>query len=384
PDGRRVDVQLKGSGRTPYSRGGDGRAALGPMLREHLISEAMHGLGIPTTRSLAVVATGEPVYRETELPGAVLTRVASSHLRVGTFEYAARFLGPDAVKALADHAIARHFPECLNADRPYQAFWNGVAQRQTELIAAWMGVGFVHGVMNTDNAAIAGETLDYGPCAFLDAYDPATVFSSIDQFGRYAYGQQSAIARWNVARLAETMLPLFDETPADALAWAQDAVDALEAKMHAAWEQVMRRKLGLHNQASTDGELIHDLLAWMHESNLDFTNTFRSLPVASDDLANATGAFATDTFRAWHARWRSRWTDPAAVKSLMRKSNPALIPRNHRVEAALSAAVNEGEFTQFDRLLDVMQSPYDDQPQHADLQEPAPETDPPYRTYCGT
>ncbi|MEM8784188.1 MAG: YdiU family protein [Planctomycetota bacterium] len=384
PDDRRVDVQLKGAGRTPYSRGGDGKAALGPMLREHLIGEAMHGLGIPTTRSLAVIVTGEPVYRETELPGAVLTRVADSHLRVGTFEYAARFVGPDAVQALADYAIARHFPEVRDADRPYRALWEAVARRQAELIARWMGVGFVHGVMNTDNVAIAGQTLDYGPCAFLDAYDPAAVFSSIDQFGRYAYGNQPTITRWNLARLAEALLPLFDETPEAALAWAQEAVDGLERTLFDAWLNEMRKKLGLDGTDEGDEALINDWLSWMQADKLDFTNTFRGLSAALVDTPDTDACFASEPFRAWQARWLDRIADRTATAERMRQHNPAFIPRNHRVEAALDAAVQNGDLDPYRRLLAALARPYDDQPKHDELREPAPANAPPYRTFCGT
>ncbi|MEM1444471.1 MAG: YdiU family protein [Planctomycetota bacterium] len=384
PDGRRVDIQLKGSGRTPYSRGGDGKAALGPMLREYIIAEAMHGLGIPTTRSLAVVATGQPVYRETELPGAVLTRIASSHLRVGTFEFASRFAGPDAVRALADYAIARHFPEVRAAEHPYRALWQAVAERQAGLVAQWMGVGFVHGVMNTDNVSIAGETIDYGPCAFIEAYEPATVFSSIDQFGRYAYGQQPAIARWNLARFAETLISLFDEIPDRALAWAQEAVDGLEATMQSAWLAVMGRKLGLERAETSDETLVNDWLAWMRRHHLDFTNTFRAFGESPQRFMDGLAGEPAAEFREWHERWSKRISDPSAARKIMQEANPVYIPRNHRVEAALIAAAEHGDLSPFHRLTAVLRRPFDKQPEHADCRDPAPLSDPPYRTFCGT
>ncbi|MEM9752312.1 MAG: YdiU family protein [Planctomycetota bacterium] len=384
PKGERVDIQLKGSGRTPYSRGGDGKAALGPMLREYLISKAMHGLGIPTTLSLAVATTGERVFRETDLPGAVLTRVARSHLRVGTFEFAARYLGGNAVRSLADYAIARHFPGLAEANQPYRELWLAVAARQTELIARWMGVGFVHGVMNTDNVSIAGETIDYGPCAFMDAYDPATVFSSIDQLGRYAYGQQPAITRWNLARFAEALLPLFDDKPDDALVWAQEAVNQLEAKVHSAWLSVFRVKLGLPGETPDDEALIKDWLALLHRHRLDFTNSFRHLGESPDQIAKASNREANAEFAAWYERWRQRIKDPEAARRVMRRNNPALIPRNHLVEKALHDAAEEQDLAPLRRLLDVLCHPYKDQPQYADLCQPAPPTDLPYRTFCGT
>ncbi len=387
PAGERFDVQLKGAGQTPYSRGGDGRAAVGPMLREYLIGEAMHGLAIPTTRSLAVTTTGETLQRVTPLGGAILTRIAESHLRVGTFEYAAQYDGPDAVKTLADYAIDRHYPELREAEHRYRELWLAVAQRQAELVARWMGIGFVHGVMNTDNVSIAGQTIDYGPCAFIDAYDPATVFSSIDRFGRYAYGNQPAITQWNLARLAEVLIPLFDEDPTQGLAWAREAVDDFSARFRDAWLGVMRRKLGLFDAEPDDDDLVRDLLTSMKEHRADFTNTFRALAHAADDASHVP-ALLMPSISGWLDRWSQRRArephDARASRALMLRSNPAYIPRNHRVEAALAAAVAQEDFTPFDRLLGALANPYEDQPEHDALREPAPTTDPPYRTYCGT
>jgi serine/tyrosine/threonine adenylyltransferase len=368
--GRRRDVHLKGSGRTPFARGGDGKAAVGPMLREYLVSEAMHGLGIPTTRSLAVVATGEPVHREEgALPGAVLCRVAASHLRVGTFQFAAATGDRDVLRALADHAVARHHP-----DGGYLELYRHVVHAQASLIARWMLVGFVHGVMNTDNTTISGETIDYGPCAFMDAYDPATVFSSIDHRGRYAYGNQPGIAQWNLARLGEALLPLIDDD-ADAAVEAATAVlgefaDAYQQH----WGEGMAAKLGL---TTPDPQLAADLLELLHAQHVDFTGFFRAL------AAGAARALFTDpaAFDAWAAR-RSGLLPPDPVPA-MNRVNPVYVPRNHQVEAALTAAT-EGDLTPFHRLLDAVTSPYDERPGLEDHTGPAPAGGAPHVTYCGT
>ncbi len=379
PRGKRWDLQFKGSGRTPYSRRGDGRAALGPMLREYLISEAMHAFGIPTTRSLAIVKTGEPVYRETVLPGAILTRVAASHIRVGTFEYAGAFHGPDAVRALADYAIDRHYPSVRNDPNPYVAFLNEVITRQANLIAQWMCFGFIHGVMNTDNMLVSGETIDYGPCAFMDYYDPATVFSSIDRNGRYAYGNQPPIAHWNLARLAETLLPLFDQDESRAIEIAKEVLDRFESKYLENWFSGMAAKLGISSLDDKDRTLILDLLRLMHERQMDFTNTFVSL----------TQGESIDLPAEWISRWnacrQAQTISREDSQKLMQKTNPRIIPRNHLVEAALSAAVEQQDLTPFNNLLTVLQSPFGaatDLP--AKYFEPAPRGGAPYQTFCGT
>jgi uncharacterized protein YdiU (UPF0061 family) len=375
PAGDRVDLQLKGSGQTPFSRRGDGRAALGPMLREYLISEAMHALGIPTTRSLAVVTTGEPVFRETPLQGAILTRVAASHIRVGTFQYAAAKGGPAAVKALADYAIARHFPKLDESDHPYLALLKAVMDRQALLVARWMGVGFVHGVMNTDNVSICGETIDYGPCAFMDAYDPATVFSSIDHQGRYAYGRQPQVAEWNMARFAEALLPLLHESEQEALNIAKAALDTFPESFHKAWMNYMRAKLGLFNEEEGDEGLVKDLLTQMHQHQADFTNTFRALSTEPPEFLSE-----------WSVCWRERLQrQPQSLETAharMDAHNPAIIPRNHRVEEALEAAVDRADVSLFNKLLAVLRSPYEMPP--GDYHQPPPPTFGRYKTFCGT
>lgn len=358
PDGRRFDLHLKGSGRTPYSRGGDGKAALGPMLREFLVSEAMHALGIATTRSLAVVATGEGVARERVYPGAVLTRVASSHLRVGTFQYAAALRDEAALRTLVDYAIRRHAPESADAARPALALFDVVAARQIALVAEWMRVGFIHGVMNTDNMAISGETIDYGPCAFMDDYDPTTVFSSIDRMGRYAFANQPRIAVWNLARFAETLLPLFDDDTGKAVAIAQERVDAFGPRFRKAWVAMMRRKLGLVSQQDEDGALADDLLVWMQAARADYTNTFRAL--ADDETQGA--PFESAEAQHWLARWRARQArdgvDADAARAAMQAANPVVIPRNHLVETALADAQERGDLDAFNALLGVLAKPY--------------------------
>jgi uncharacterized protein YdiU (UPF0061 family) len=373
PDGQRHDLQLKGSGKTPFSRGGDGKAAIGPMLREYLISEAMHALGIPTTRALAVVATGEDVWRETKLPGAVLARVAASHLRVGTFQFFAARGDTAQVKALADHAIARHYPELAGSGAPYLAFLDAVIAAQARLIAQWMGVGFIHGVMNTDNMAISGETIDYGPCAFMEGYAPGTVFSSIDHQGRYAYANQPLILGWNLARLAETLVPLLDPDQDKAIDLANDRLTGIAGHYRAEWLTVMRRKLGLVGEDDGDGALADDLLAAMQGA--DWTLTFRRL----GDEARLRPLFDDFTaMQAWLPRWRARAGE--GVSARLAEANPAVIPRNHKVEEALTAATG-GDMAPFHALLAAIQSPFDEAEA---FMLPAPTGFGSYVTYCGT
>lgn len=375
--GRRRDVHLKGSGRTPFARGGDGKAAVGPMLREYLIGEAMHGLGIPTTRALSVVATGERVLRETALPGAVLCRIAASHLRVGTFQYAASTGDRDLLRALADHAVARHYPDAGGAANPYLELYRRVVEAQARLVARWMLVGFVHGVMNTDNTTISGETIDYGPCAFMDAFDPATVFSSIDHGGRYAYGNQPGIAQWNLARLGETLLPLIDENT-DAAVEVATAVLGEFADVYArSWDEGMAAKLGLPAPAP---ELVADLLELLHTQRVDFTNFFRALSAGT-----ARTLFGEpEAFDAWAARRDVLLpADRAGVAAAMDRVNPAYIPRNHLVEEALTAAT-AGDLAPFERLLDVVLAPFTERPGLEEYAMPAPSGGAPHVTYCGT
>ena len=391
-DGRRRDIQLKGSGKTPFSRMGDGKAALGPVLREYLISEAMHALGIPTTRALAAVLTGEPVYREDLLPGAVLTRVATSHVRVGTFQYFAARRDDEAVKHLADYVIDRLYPELKTAEQPYLALLETVAERQAALVARWLQVGFIHGVMNTDNMAISGETIDFGPCAFMDAYDPATWFSSVDQGGRYAYANQPAIAQWNLARLAEALLPLLDQETDKAVDAANGVIGGFGARFGTHWLAGMRRKLGLTAEEDEDRPLVGALLDAMQAGRADFTLTFRRLADAAatpGELDAVRVLFAeTEAFDRWAVSWRERLArDPSSAAdraALMQAVNPAFIPRNHQVEAALAAAVEKDDLAPFERLVQVLARPYDDQPDAAAFTLPAPPSDRPYRTFCGT
>ncbi|WP_040208904.1 protein adenylyltransferase SelO [Neobacillus jeddahensis] len=385
PKGERFDLQLKGSGRTPYSRGGDGRAALGPMLREYIISEAMHGLGIPTTRSLAVVTTGETIMRETPLPGAILTRIAASHIRVGTFQYAVKWGSVEELRTLADHTIQRHYPEVEGDKNRYLSLLKEVIKRQAALIAKWQLVGFIHGVMNTDNMTISGETIDYGPCAFMDQYDPATVFSSIDREGRYAYGNQPYIGGWNLARFAETLLPLLHDEQDQAVKLAQDAISDYMKLYHANWLEGMRAKLGIFDKETDDEVLIADLLTLMEKQRADYTNTFRALSFVKPE---GTGIFAHPEFANWHERWLSRLErqnkPKDAVQELMQSSNPAVIPRNHRVEEALEAAVEKGDYSVLERLLNVLSTPYANTPDQAEFCILPTPTTVPYRTYCGT
>ncbi|MCE9532802.1 MAG: YdiU family protein [Planctomycetes bacterium] len=384
PHGRLVDIQLKGAGRTQFSRGGDGRAALGPMLREYVISEAMSALGIPTTRSLAVVTTGESVYRTSELKGAVLTRVAASHIRVGTFQYLAARRDEPSLRVLADFAIDRHYPELAEAPRKYFDFLRAVADRQASLIAQWQLVGFIHGVMNTDNMAISGETIDYGPCAFMNIYSPATVFSSIDHAGRYAYGNQPAIAQWNLARFAETLLPLLDPDQEKAIAIALEVLGEFSAMFERYSLAGMRKKLGLQTNEAEDVEIIQSLLDWMQKSKADFTNTFRDL--SSEELPVG-DRYLDPEFQTWHARWQQRLDrdglPSTSIYATMRAVNPAVIPRNHRVEEALSAAEDAEDLSVLHRLLAVLSSPYEVSAETAPYQAPPPD-DRNYRTFCGT
>ena len=388
--GRRRDVQLKGAGRTPFSRGGDGRAALGPVLREYLVSEAMAALGIPTTRALAAVTTGEPVRRETMLPGAILARIASSHIRVGTFQYFAAREDIDALRLLADHVIARHYPAAADAERPYRALLDAVIAAQAALVARWLLVGFIHGVMNTDNMSIAGETIDFGPCAFLDAYDPATVFSSIDHAGRYAYGNQPRIAHWNLTRLAETLLPLLSPDPDAAIEEAKAALAGFGPAFQRAYAGGLGRKLGLDEPADGDAELGDAILAAMGAAGVDFTLFFRALARAADgDDEPARSLFADPAaFDAWAARWRARIDRepraPGARRAAMEAVNPAFIPRNHQIEAMIAAAVDHGDFAPFDTLLAVLAQPYRDQPEAAHLAAPPQPHERVLATFCGT
>ncbi len=391
-NGQRRDVQLKGSGRTPFSRGGDGKAPLGPVLREYLIGEAMHGLGIPTTRALAAVATGEPVMRETPLPGAVLTRVAASHIRVGTFQFFAARRETEKVQQLADYVIARHYPELSKEELPYLAFFDAVANAQAALIARWMQVGFIHGVMNTDNMTISGETIDYGPCAFMDAYVPGTVFSSIDEGGRYAYANQPLIAQWNLTRFAECLLEIAHPEEEEAMRLLIDSVKTFPEIYLGHWLSGMRAKIGLLTEEEGDLDLVNTLLSAMAEQGADYTLVFRKLSSAveagSDDAAVLALFEDPVAFEHWLGLWRTRLARediaPEARASAMDVVNPIYIPRNHKVEEALSAAVNDDDLAPFEKLLDVFQSPFTEVAGLEAYGEPAPKTAAPYRTFCGT
>jgi uncharacterized protein YdiU (UPF0061 family) len=388
--GVRRDVQLKGSGRTPYSRGGDGRAALGPVLREYVVSEAMAALGIPTTRALAAVATGEVVIRETLLPGAVLTRVASSHVRVGTFQFFAVRGDVEGVRLLADHVIARHYPEAARSERPYRALLESVVRAQAELIAKWMLVGFIHGVMNTDNTSIAGETIDYGPCAFMDAYDPQAVFSALDRHGRYAYFRQPAIGEWNLTRLAECLLPLLSDDTDAGIAEAEQTLDAYLPLFERAYQGGLRRKFGLLTELEGDAELGRDLLLAMGTEGADFTLTFRRLSdAASGQDDGVRGLFTNPSaYDEWVSRWRHRLaqepTDAATRRAAMLGANPAFIPRNHRVEAVIRAAVDEDDFAPFHELVTALSNPFEDQPAFARYTDPPADHERVLQTFCGT
>jgi uncharacterized protein YdiU (UPF0061 family) len=398
--GQRRDIHLKGSGRTPFARGGDGKAAVGPMLREYVIGEAMHALGIPTTRALAVVATGEQIVRDTPLPGAVLTRVAASHLRVGMFQYSAANGGPELVRRLANHAIARHYPDL--SDEPstdvghnrYLAFFEAVLDAQARLIAKWMSVGFIHGVMNTDNVTISGETIDYGPCAFMDAFDPATVYSSIDHAGRYAYGNQPVVAQWNLARLAETLLPLVDPDKDAAVDKATTVLQSFPERYGNHWTREIQAKIGLAEHSIDDAALIDDLFSLLQTQRVDLTSFFRALGSAVLDDHSATHSLLHDTtaFESWSTRWKNQLDtqhstrpllDRTAVAAAMNATNPIYVPRNHKVEEALSAAVS-GDLEPFSTLVDLVSHPFVEQPNRADYASPAPDSFGPYRTFCGT
>jgi len=376
--GRRRDIQLKGAGQTPFSRRGDGRAALGPVLREYLVSEAMNALGIPTTRALMAATTGERVYRDDVLPGAVLTRVAASHIRVGTFQFFAVRQDAEALAALIEHVIARHYPDLLTAENKALALLDAVMEAQARLVARWVQVGFIHGVMNTDNMAVSGETIDYGPCAFMDAYDPGTVFSSIDTYGRYAYANQAPIAQWNLARLAETLLSFLHENREEAIRIATERIESFPAIYTRHWLGGFRKKIGLVSEEDGDLDLIQGMLDAMQMARADFTITFRALSNGGEPAALAD----------WLPQWRARLArDPQTAderQALMRSVNPAYIPRNHRVEAMIRAAVEEQDYGPFQEMLGVLMSPYAEQPGAEKYAEPPGEDEAVYRTFCGT
>lgn len=385
PSGKRVDIQLKGAGRTPYSRRGDGRATLGPMLREYIISEAMYALGIPTTRSLAVVTTGESVIRQTEEQGAILTRVAASHLRVGTFQYASNWGTKEDLQALADYALERHFPEADGVENKYLYLLQEVIKRQAKTVAAWQLVGFIHGVMNTDNMTISGETIDYGPCAFMDTYNPETVFSSIDHQGRYAYGNQPRMAAWNLARLAEALLPLLDSDVDLAIKLGQDAIAQFAEHYQQHWLAGMRRKLGLFNEEVEDLGLVQGLLSMIQQYKSDYTNTFLAL---TRQQAKDTDLYRSSEFTEWYKAWQDRLGRQKETKEgayqLMKKSNPAIIARNHRVEEALEAVTKHDDYSVMERFLEVLSAPYaHSEKQMAYMTLPKP-SQCPYQTFCGT
>lgn len=380
---KRFDIQLKGAGRTPYSRNGDGRATTSAMLREYLISEAMHGLGIPTTRSLAVVGTGDEVYREYVSEGAVLTRVASSHIRVGTFQFASKYLPKDELGAFCDYVIERHYPEVANEANAPLAFLRKVQDIQIDLIVDWMRVGFIHGVMNTDNMSIPGETIDYGPCAFMNAYNPATVFSSIDRNSRYAYGNQPSIAQWNIACLASALIPIIHEDKEEAVKLCQEIINEFPVIYEERWAKMMCTKLGILEEQEDDAALIKDLLHWMEANKVDFTNTFLQLLKPKNEHI---GIYGQVDFQAWFTRWEERVSTYAweEVCSLLNTFNPKFIPRNHLVEDALHQAANLNDYGLFHRLLEVLQAPYEEHEGYDDFQEPPRDGDEGYQTYCGT
>ena len=381
---KRFDIQFKGSGKTPYSRNGDGRAALGPMLREYIVSEAMHSLGIPTTRSLAVVKTGENVIRETPLPGAILTRVAASHIRVGTFQYVTATEDEKNLKTLFDYTIDRHYPKIKDSKTPAIDLLKIVMEKQIKLVVDWMRVGFIHGVMNTDNMAISGETIDYGPCAFMDAYDPETVFSSIDHNGRYAYFNQPGITKWNLARFAETLLPLIDKNKDKAIKIVTEIINNFGEIYKKNWLEMMRKKLGLIGEKNNDEKLINDLLSLLHEQKADYTNTFCSL--MNEDVQNDK-IFNNKEFIDWHQKWKeclakNNNSTEESLK-LMRSVNPIVIPRNHKVEEVLEAA-NKDDLNPFHDFLKVLEKPYENQIKNNNYQSPAPPSEKKYQTFCGT
>lgn len=389
-NGRRYDIQLKGSGRTAYSRGGDGKAGLGPVLREYILSEAMYAMGIPTTRALAAVATGETIMRDKPLPGAVFTRVASSHIRIGTFQYFASRSESNKVKQLADYVIARHYPKLELTDNPYLKLLECVSNAQACLVAQWMLIGFIHGVMNTDNMTVSGETIDYGPCAFMDRYDPETVFSSIDRYGRYAYKNQPVIAQWNLARFAETLLPRIDSNQDKAIDLATQCVNQFPKIYSTKWLQGMGEKIGIDNIKEDDSDLVNDLLAEIHEHRIDYTNLFRDLAryLSNEDNDVYTHFANTLKFEQWLTRWRLRLDQQSLTHEqsveLMNKVNPLYIPRNHKVEEALEAAISHQDFSKFESLLEVLSEPYQWQANRESYAQPAPGEFADYKTFCGT
>ena len=386
PDGKRFDIQLKGSGKTRFSRGGDGRSPLGPVIREYVVSEAMHALGIPSSRALAMVATGETVLRDRPLPGGVLTRVASSHIRVGTFEYFAARGETDSLRLLADHVMARHYPGCRDAENPYADLFARIAERVAGLVAQWMGVGFIHGVMNTDNTSVAGETIDFGPCAFLDGYDPSAVFSSIDHQGRYAFDNQPAIARWNLSSLGGCMVPLLDPDEDRAREMAGEVLDGFPDLFRERFHRVMARKIGIESGDAGDFGVVDELLRLMHRDRVDFTLAFRLLAV---DEARFAGLFrdrdgATAWLETWRGHLRGHNVGPESARSVMRAANPAYIPRNHRVEQAIRAAEDHGDFSLTHRLVEVGERPYEDRPEFAEYADPPEPHEVVRQTFCGT
>ena len=382
---KRYDIQFKGSGKTPYSRNGDGRAALGPMLREYIISEAIHNLKIPTTRSLAVVKTGENVIREKNLEGAVLTRIASSHIRIGTFQYACISKDKNDLKALFDYTIERHYPHIRNFKFPAIELLNIVTEKQIDLIIDWMRVGFIHGVMNTDNVAISGETIDYGPCAFMDTYDPRTVFSSIDYYGRYAFFNQPSIIKWNLEKFAEALIPLIDTDSNKSIEMAKEILKDFDTKFKKCWFKMMRKKLGLKGEESKDENLIAELLSWMHQNKADYTNTFCHL---MDDLIQKNKFFENKEFNYWKQQWKNRsklyGNSPEKSLQIMHEANPLVIPRNHLVEEALNAATENNDLTKVKELLKILKDPYKNKSNIDHYQStPIPGKER-YKTYCGT
>lgn len=388
PQGKRFDIQLKGSGRTPYSRGGDGRAALGPMLREYIISESMYKLKIPTTRSLAVVTTGEKTYRDTPLPGAILTRVASSHIRVGTFQFAAKFGLIEDLRAIADYSINRHFPHIKDEENPYLSLLKEVIKVQASLIAKWQLVGFIHGVMNTDNMTISGESIDYGPCAFMNSYNPSTVFSSIDRNSRYAYGNQPNIGAWNLARFAETLLPLIHDNREEGIQIAEETINDYYNLYHNYWIKGMRLKLGILNKENEDKALIKELLDLMNKFKADFTNTFVGLTEERYKSLDKSGLFQSKEFEDWNNKWKSRLerqdSSLALSKETMKDNNPTIIPRNHQVEKALESASERGDYTIFHSLLSALSEPYNYERINEEYMLPPEKSSIPYKTFCGT
>ena len=388
--GNRRDIQLKGSGKTPFSRGGDGKAAIGPVLREYLVSEAMHALGIPTTRALAAISTGQNVFREKALPGAVLTRVAASHLRVGTFQYFAAQNEYDKLEQLADYAIARHYPALISEPDRYLQFLGCVCKSQARLVAKWMSAGFIHGVMNTDNCTISGETIDYGPCAFMDNYDPSTVFSSIDTHGRYQYQNQPSIAVWNLSRLADTLLQLIDKNQERSIEKATSVLETFAKTYYSCWLNEMRKKLGLNIEQESDLDLVNDLLKTMQQQRVDFTLLFRSLADAASSDATMTRSLFEEPAEIdpWLLNWQERRKQETqhinASIAMMNASNPIYIPRNHKVEEALSAATEHEDFTLFETLLEILSRPTEKRTGFEEYETPAPETFGHYQTFCGT